>query len=101
MKYQDRILFGKDSYQPEEFPYYWRVFETADEYFDYYRDYHAFWKMYGMALPDEVLKKVYYKNAVRVFKGMPHDGLAAIEQVQGSRVPKVPRLVLLGSGSRT
>jgi hypothetical protein len=63
VKYQDRILFGKDSYQPEEFPYYWRVFETGDEYFDYYRDYHAFWKMYGMELPDEVLKKVYYKNA--------------------------------------
>ena len=74
VKYQDRIMFGKDSYQPDEFPYYWRVFETADEYFDYYRDYHAFWKMYGMALPDEVLKKVYYKNAVRIFKGMPTTG---------------------------
>ncbi|MEP6917180.1 MAG: amidohydrolase family protein, partial [Acidobacteriota bacterium] len=35
VKYQDRILFGKDSFQPEEYPYYWRVFETADEYFDY------------------------------------------------------------------
>jgi len=40
-KYQDRILFGKDSFQPDEYPYYWRVFETADEYFDYYRNYHA------------------------------------------------------------
>ena len=28
VKYQDRILFGKDSFQPEEYPYYWRVFET-------------------------------------------------------------------------
>ena len=74
VKYQDRILFGKDSYQPNEFPYYWRVFETNDEYFDYYRDYHAFWKMYGMGLPDEVLKKVYYKNTLRVFKGMPTTG---------------------------
>jgi predicted TIM-barrel fold metal-dependent hydrolase len=74
VKYQDRILFGKDSYQPNEFPYYFRVFETADEYFDYYRDYHAFWKMYGMNLPDDVLKKVYYKNAIKVFKGMPASG---------------------------
>jgi predicted TIM-barrel fold metal-dependent hydrolase len=74
VKYQDRIMFGKDSFQPDEYPYYWRVFETADEYFDYYRDYHATWKMYGMSLPDEVLKKVYYKNAVRVFKGMPTAG---------------------------
>ena len=37
VKYQDRILFGKDSFQPEEYPYYWRVFETQDDYFDYYR----------------------------------------------------------------
>ena len=48
VKYQDRVLFGKDSYQPDEFPYFWRDFETADEYFDYYRDYHAFWKLYGL-----------------------------------------------------
>ena len=70
-KYQDRILFGKDSFRPEEYPYYWRVFETADEYFDYYRDYHAFWKLYGMDLPDEVLKKVYYGNALRIIPRMP------------------------------
>ncbi|MCL4811925.1 MAG: amidohydrolase family protein [Vicinamibacteraceae bacterium] len=74
LEYQDRILFGKDSYQPQEYPYYWRVFETADEYFDYYRDYHAFWKLYGMDLPDEVLKKVYYKNALRVTPGLPRAG---------------------------
>jgi predicted TIM-barrel fold metal-dependent hydrolase len=71
IKYQDRILFGKDSYSPEEFPYYWRVFETADEYFDYYRDYHATWKLYGMDLPDQVLKKIYYQNALKVTPGLP------------------------------
>jgi predicted TIM-barrel fold metal-dependent hydrolase len=71
VEYQDRILFGKDSFQPEEYPYYWRVFETGDDYFDYYRDYHAFWKLYGIALPDEVLKKVYYRNALRITPGLP------------------------------
>ena len=74
VKYQDRVLFGKDSYQPDEYPYFWRTFETGDEYFDYYRDYHAFWKLYGMNLPDEVLKKLYYKNALRVLKGLPQTG---------------------------
>jgi len=74
IKYQDRILFGKDSFQPEEYPYYWRVFETNDEYFDYYRDYHAFWKLYGLGLPDEVLKKLYYKNALRITPGLPQSG---------------------------
>ena len=71
VKYQDRILFGKDSFQPAEYPYYWRVFETKDEYFDYYRDYHAFWKLYGVGLPDAVLKKVYRDNALRVVRGLP------------------------------
>lgn len=75
VKYQDRILFGKDSFQPDEYPYFWRVFETADEYFDYYRDYHAFWKLYGMALPDPVLRKLYYQNALRIVPGLPKQGL--------------------------
>jgi len=71
VKYQDRIMFGKDSFQPEEYPYYWRVFETRDEYFDYYRHYHAFWKLYGIDLPDSVLRKVYYENALKITKGLP------------------------------
>jgi uncharacterized protein len=74
LKYQDRILFGKDTYAPTEFPYYWRVLETTDEYFDYYRDYHAFWNLYGMGLPDAVLRKVYYQNALRVTPGLPQNG---------------------------
>jgi predicted TIM-barrel fold metal-dependent hydrolase len=74
VKYQDRLLFGKDSFQPDEYPYYWRTFETADEYFDYYRDYHAFWKLYGLDLPDPVLKKLYYQNALKITPGLPRAG---------------------------
>jgi predicted TIM-barrel fold metal-dependent hydrolase len=74
-KYQDRVLFGKDSFQPDEYPYYWRVFETSDEYFDYYRDYHAFWKLYGIGLPDDVLRKVYSGNALRLIPGLPRVAL--------------------------
>jgi len=74
VKYQDRILFGKDAWEPTEYPYYWRVFETKDEYFDYYRSYHAFWKLYGLDLPDVVLKKVYYQNALKLLPGLPRTG---------------------------
>jgi predicted TIM-barrel fold metal-dependent hydrolase len=74
IKFQDRILFGKDSFQPEEYPYYWRVFETKDDYFDYYRGYHAFWKLYGIDLPDAVLKKVYFQNALKITPGLPQTG---------------------------
>jgi predicted TIM-barrel fold metal-dependent hydrolase len=65
-KYQDRILFGKDSWQPSEYTTYFRVLETEDEYFPYHKKYHAFWPMYGMGLSDNVLKKVYYKNALKI-----------------------------------
>ncbi len=70
IRYQDRVMFGKDSWAPEEYPVYFRVLETDDEYFDYYRKRHAFWKMYGLDLPDAVLKKVYYKNALGVIPGI-------------------------------
>ncbi|UOB17637.1 amidohydrolase family protein [Abyssalbus ytuae] len=65
-KYQDRVMFGKDAWNPEEYYTYFRVLESADEYFPYYKRYHAFWKMYGLDLDDEVLKKIYYKNALKV-----------------------------------
>ncbi len=70
IRYQDRVMFGKDSWRPEEYHVYFRVLETADDYFDYYRRRHAFWKMYGLDLPDDVLRKLYYKNALRVVPGI-------------------------------
>lgn len=70
IKYQDRVLMGKDIWNAEEYATYFRVLETDDEYFDYYRKRHAFWKMYGLALPDDVLKKIYYGNALRLMPGI-------------------------------
>ncbi len=69
-KYQDRILFGKDSWVPSEYATYFRVLETEDEYFPYHKKYHAFWKMYGLGLSDAVLKKIYYKNALRIIPNL-------------------------------
>lgn len=69
IKYQDRIVFGKDIYNVEEYKMYFRAMETRDEYIEYYRKRHAFWRIYGFDLPDEVLKKVYYKNALRLIPG--------------------------------
>jgi predicted TIM-barrel fold metal-dependent hydrolase len=69
-RYQDRVLFGKDSWAPDEYPYYFRVLETEDDYFDYYRKYHALWQLYGIGLPDEALRKLYYENALRIIPGI-------------------------------
>jgi predicted TIM-barrel fold metal-dependent hydrolase len=74
IQYQDRVLMGKDTYEASEYPYYWRVFETRDEYFEYYRRRHAHWRLYGLDLPDEVLKKVYYQNALRLIPGIDPAG---------------------------
>lgn len=71
--YQNRILFGKDSWQPSEYAAYFRTLETTDEYFPYHKKYHAFWRMYGMGLSDEILKKIYYKNALKVIPGIDSD----------------------------
>lgn len=70
IRYQDRVLFGKDAWEPSEYYAYFRTLETADEYFPYYRKRHAFWSLYGLDLPDEVLKKLYYKNALRIIPGI-------------------------------
>ncbi|MBA3891107.1 MAG: amidohydrolase family protein [Gemmatimonadaceae bacterium] len=70
-RYQDRILMGKDTFGgPEEFAVYFRIFETNDEYFPWYRKRHAFWGMYGLGLSDEVLRKVYCGNAERIVPGV-------------------------------
>ena len=70
IKYQDRVMFGKDTWRPDEYYLYFRVLESTDDYFKYYRRRHAFWRMYGLGLPDQVLKKIYYKNALKVIPGI-------------------------------
>ncbi|MDX2154695.1 MAG: amidohydrolase family protein [Bryobacteraceae bacterium] len=72
-KYQDRVLFGKDTWRAEEYANYFRTVETGDEYFDHERKYQGIWKIYGMELPDAVLRKLYYRNALKVVPGISRD----------------------------
>ena len=69
-KYQDRVLMGKDIYEVNEYKWYFRALETKDEYFEYYRKRHAFWRIYGFQVDDAVLKKIYYKNALKLVPGI-------------------------------
>jgi uncharacterized protein len=77
IRYQDRVLFGKDTFAEEEYHTYFRLFETADEYFPYFRRRHAFWRLYGLDLPPEVLRKLYHDNAVRVIPALAPGAAAA------------------------
>jgi len=66
-KFRDKLLYGTDNV-PES-PMYevtFRILETFDEHFYYYRFYH--WPSYGFGLTDDVLKKVYHENATRILK---------------------------------
>ncbi len=84
-KYQDRILFGTDAVPngfdfPQQFfgaklyEIYYRFLETEDEYFDYSPAHvppQGRWRIYGIGLPDDILRKIYWENAARLL------GLAA------------------------
>jgi predicted TIM-barrel fold metal-dependent hydrolase len=81
-KYQDRILFGTDAvphgtatpqqiFNDRLYEIYYRFLETEDEYFDYAPapvPPQGRWRIYGLGLPDEILRKVYYENAARLLQ---------------------------------
>jgi predicted TIM-barrel fold metal-dependent hydrolase len=85
-KHQDRILFGTDAVPPpfgnetpqqvfgdELYEIYYRFLETEDEYFDYAPapvPPQGRWRIYGIGLPEPILKKVYLDNAARLL-GLP------------------------------
>lgn len=94
-KHQDRILFGTDGPWSEiRLIYYWRFLETNDEYFPYSEKQpqpQGFWNIYGIGLSDEVLRKVYFRNAFSVIPGLK----AAYEKVAYEKV-ELERSVELG-----
>lgn len=73
-KYQDRIMLGTDGPFPEErLKIYWRFLETRDEYFLYSEKSpppQGDWRIYGLGLPPEILKKVYHANAAQIIPGI-------------------------------
>ena len=93
IKYQDRVLMGSDG-DPgrgaDEFwiPH-WRCLETYDEYFYHPAQIrtpggspgHGRWNISGMGLPDDVLRKVYYQNALRYLPALK----ASIEKQLAAR----------------
>jgi predicted TIM-barrel fold metal-dependent hydrolase len=70
LQYADRILFGTDlNPNLEMYRLHYRFLESDDEYFNYDLDdppSQGRWRVYGIHLPDEVLEKVYQKNAMKV-----------------------------------
>jgi predicted TIM-barrel fold metal-dependent hydrolase len=70
-RHADRILFGTDCFPPNPAWYapYFRFLETGDEYFPYGVGgipAQGRWSIYGVDLPDDILRRVYYGNAARL-----------------------------------
>ena len=74
IRHADRIIFGTDGPWPEtRIRFYWRFFETRDEYFPYSEKIpppQGLWQIYGVHLPDDVLRKIYFQNAARLVPGV-------------------------------
>jgi predicted TIM-barrel fold metal-dependent hydrolase len=74
LQYADRILFGTDGPRvPERLLLHWRFLETEDEFFPYAENPfppQGFWRIYGLHLPDDVLRKIYAGNAARIIPGV-------------------------------
>lgn len=87
IKYADRILFGTDGPWPElRLQSYWRHFETYDEFFPYSeKDFppQGLWNIYGVGLPDDVLKKIYRENVERLLPALS-------DRLEANRVQNVP-----------
>jgi predicted TIM-barrel fold metal-dependent hydrolase len=87
-RYQDRIVFGTDAVPngtdtPQQifgdalYEIYYRFLETEDEYFDYAPapvPPQGRWRIYGVGLPENILRKVYYENAERLLGLTPRSG---------------------------
>jgi fructoselysine-6-P-deglycase FrlB-like protein/predicted TIM-barrel fold metal-dependent hydrolase len=69
IRYADRVLFGTDlPPHVETYRAHYRFLETDDEYFDYpsHASRQGRWKIYGLKLPDDVLRKIYFENAKKL-----------------------------------
>jgi predicted TIM-barrel fold metal-dependent hydrolase len=73
LRFADRILFGADLVPDVEmYRLYYRFLETADEYFEYptHASGQGRWNIYGLDLPEDVLRKVYHDNALRLLPNL-------------------------------
>ncbi len=76
VRHSDRVLFGTDIFPSSTSAYqtYFRLLETADEAFPYSDapvPGQGRWAIYGLALPEAVLEKIYYANAAPAARPLP------------------------------
>ena len=66
-KYQDRLLYGTDmGLDQKMYQITFRMLESMDEHFYENEQFGYHWSLYGLGLSEEVLKKVYGVNALKI-----------------------------------
>jgi predicted TIM-barrel fold metal-dependent hydrolase len=76
-KYQDRLVYGTDmSASGDTYRLTFRILESADEHFYAWSHSSYHWPLYGLALPDGVLAKVYRDNALKIIQTRPDEAVA-------------------------
>lgn len=92
LRYQDRIYFGTDMPASlEMYRFYFRFLETFDEDFvppDYDGTFTRHrWRVHGIGLPREVLRKIYFGNALKLIPGLRPDW----ERINGPGLAPEPK----------
>ncbi len=68
-KYQNRLLYGTDmGFDKNMYRITFRILESSDEHFYEIEQFGYHWPLYGLGLNNKILKKIYKKNALKIFK---------------------------------
>jgi len=66
-KYQDRLVYATDMrFGTEMYQITFRILESSDEHFYAWEHFSYHWPLYGLALSDGVLRKVYRENSLKI-----------------------------------
>ena len=85
-KHQDRLVYGTDMrFGTGMYRLTFRILESADEHFYAWERFSYHWPLHGLALSDQVLRKVYRDNTLKILSGQRSDTGTSGPQTAGSR----------------
>ena len=85
-KYRDRLVYGTDMhFNMRMYRLTFRILESEDEHFYDWANFSYHWPLYGFGLDDNILKKVYRDNALKIINGRVTAAAAANSRTSGNK----------------